>query len=123
MSVDFDRLKEIFLAAVEQPSPEEREAYLDRACGDDPPLWAQVALLLAAHAGAAGVHRPEVPGPATTPPTLGGTEAAGAEGGATGQTGGAGSEMNPGLPPTSDEATVDTAAPPSPGPATRPPLV
>ena len=52
MTVDFDRLKEIFLAAVEENPPEEREAYLDRACGHDPQLRAQVSLLLAAHAGA-----------------------------------------------------------------------
>jgi hypothetical protein len=41
MTFDFDRLKEIFLAAVEQNPLEERETYLDRACGHDPQLHAR----------------------------------------------------------------------------------
>jgi hypothetical protein len=41
--------RSIFEAAIEQGSPEERAAYLDRACGSDPGLRRQVEALLAAH--------------------------------------------------------------------------
>ena len=50
MDASFERLREIFLGAVEEPSPERREAYLDRACDGDPALRQQVARLLEAHA-------------------------------------------------------------------------
>ncbi|HVS35733.1 MAG TPA: hypothetical protein VMS17_09130 [Gemmataceae bacterium] len=38
--------RDIFLAAVQQPSPAERAAYLDRACGGDPALRGRVEELL-----------------------------------------------------------------------------
>src|SRR5262245_12416410 len=50
MNASFERLREIFLGAVEEPSPARREAYLDRACDGDPALRQQVARLLEAHA-------------------------------------------------------------------------
>ena len=34
MSADFDKLREIFLAALEQ-APEQRDAYLDQICAGD----------------------------------------------------------------------------------------
>src|SRR5262245_7351990 len=50
MNSSFERMREIFLGAVEEPSPAQREAYLDRACDGDPALRQQVARLLEAHA-------------------------------------------------------------------------
>jgi WD40 repeat protein/serine/threonine protein kinase len=49
--VGFDAMKaeEIFLAAVEKPSPRERSAYLDQACGDDAGLRRWVEGLLRSH--------------------------------------------------------------------------
>lgn len=41
--------KSIFLSALERESPDEREAYLDEACGDDAKLRSSVEALLAAH--------------------------------------------------------------------------
>src|SRR5262249_58265517 len=41
--------KSIFLAALEQESPEERAAYLDRTCGGDDRLRGAVEEMLAAH--------------------------------------------------------------------------
>src|SRR5262249_44934204 len=46
MSTDFRRVKEIFLAAVEQNDPREREACLSQACGTDVELRQQVEALL-----------------------------------------------------------------------------
>src|SRR4051812_20295497 len=43
------RLLEIFNEAAERPSPAERAAYLDVACGSDPDLRARVETLLKAH--------------------------------------------------------------------------
>jgi serine/threonine protein kinase/tetratricopeptide (TPR) repeat protein len=45
-----NRLKEIFLAVFELPSPQEREAYLSAACGSDEELRRQVEALLQAQA-------------------------------------------------------------------------
>ena len=42
----------VFCAAIELKSPEEREAYLDQACGSDVELRRQVERLLRAHYGA-----------------------------------------------------------------------
>ena len=114
MSVDFDRVKEIFLAAVEQKSADAREAYLDRACGDDPALRSQVVILLAAHAGASGAHGRDVAMPATTQPTVAHTEAVGPVAEAAEQMGRAGSKTDPGSPSGRDEATIDTASPHEP---------
>src|SRR5437868_767163 len=49
MSADFKRVKDIFLAAVEQTGPPEREACLRQACGDDDALRRRVELLLRRH--------------------------------------------------------------------------
>src|SRR5208337_922648 len=44
-----DREREIFLAALERPSPGERAAFLDGACGNDAPLRARLESLLRHH--------------------------------------------------------------------------
>src|SRR5438105_3159358 len=49
MSADFQRVKDIFLAAVEQTGPPEREACLRQACGDDAALRFRVEVLLRRH--------------------------------------------------------------------------
>jgi len=49
MSADFQRAKDIFLAAVEQTDPLEREACLRQACGDDAALRRRVQALLRRH--------------------------------------------------------------------------
>ena len=49
MSVDFAKMQEIFLAAVEQHAPDQWDAYLDQACAGDEELRGQVAMLLKAH--------------------------------------------------------------------------
>src|SRR5947208_11379 len=49
MPADFKRVKEIFLAAVEQTGPPEREACLRQACGDDDALRRRVEVLLRRH--------------------------------------------------------------------------
>jgi serine/threonine-protein kinase len=45
---------EIFVEALRKPAPADREAFLDKACGSDPPLRKRLAELLAAHARAGG---------------------------------------------------------------------
>jgi tetratricopeptide (TPR) repeat protein len=50
MSVDFGRMQEVFLAAVEHHAPGQWDAYLDEACAGDEELRGQVAMLLKAHA-------------------------------------------------------------------------
>jgi serine/threonine protein kinase len=52
MSAEFQRVKEIFLAAVERADPAEREECLRRACGTDAALRRQVEVLLDKHADA-----------------------------------------------------------------------
>ena len=42
-------VERLFFAALEQPSPEDRAAYLDKACGGDADLRQRVERLLAAH--------------------------------------------------------------------------
>jgi WD40 repeat protein/serine/threonine protein kinase len=49
MPSEFKRVKEIFLAAVEQTDPREREAWLRQACGDDAALRRRVEALLRRH--------------------------------------------------------------------------
>jgi serine/threonine protein kinase/tetratricopeptide (TPR) repeat protein len=49
MSTDFDKMREIFLAAVERHQPEQWPAYLDQACASDPELRRSVEMLLRAH--------------------------------------------------------------------------
>src|SRR5262249_3763901 len=54
MSTDFDKLREIFLTAVEQYAPDLRDAYLDQACEGDEELRRNVTVLLEAHDGGKG---------------------------------------------------------------------
>ena len=49
MAADFKRVKEVFLAAVERASPDQREAFLRQACGADEELRRQVGALLRRH--------------------------------------------------------------------------
>jgi serine/threonine protein kinase len=49
MPADPARVKELFVAALEQPDAEARRALLDRECGEDAELRRRVDLLLAAH--------------------------------------------------------------------------
>ncbi len=53
MSPDPRQAKAIFLDAVDQPHPGERDRFLDVACHDNPDLRREVEILLAAHAKAA----------------------------------------------------------------------
>ena len=119
MTFDFDRVKEIFQTAVEQYLPEEREAYLDRACGHDSQLRAQVSLLLAAHATAASAHGPETSGQPASPPTHAPTGADEARSGSAGEVVDADLETAPAS--ASDDVTVDVSATPRPAPL--PPIV
>jgi WD40 repeat protein/serine/threonine protein kinase len=50
-----DREEALFAAALEKPTPAERAAYLDGACGSDHALRARIEALLAAHAASGGV--------------------------------------------------------------------
>jgi serine/threonine protein kinase/tetratricopeptide (TPR) repeat protein len=49
MTVDFDKLRDIFHAAVEQHAPEQWDAYLEQACAGDEELRRQAAVMLKAH--------------------------------------------------------------------------
>src|SRR5262245_23200116 len=53
MSADFDKLREIFLAALEQ-APEQRDAYLDQICAGDDELRRNVAAMVRAQAAGEG---------------------------------------------------------------------
>jgi serine/threonine protein kinase/Flp pilus assembly protein TadD len=53
MSADFDKLREIFLAALEQ-TPEQRDAYLDLICAGDEDLRRNMAVMLKAQAAGEG---------------------------------------------------------------------
>src|SRR5262249_17657717 len=55
VTVDFAKLQEIFLAAVEHHRPEDWDAYLNQACANDDELPRQVNLLLKAHLEAGSV--------------------------------------------------------------------
>src|SRR5438034_11521019 len=54
MNTNFERIRQIFVAIVEQPSAQ-WQALLDEACGNDPHLRQQVAVLLKAHAKGEGI--------------------------------------------------------------------
>ena len=58
MNPDFQRVKALFLDAAEKPTPADRCAFLDEACGDDTALRAQVKVLLGAHDDADGFLTP-----------------------------------------------------------------
>jgi hypothetical protein len=53
MSADFDKLREIFLAALEQ-APDQRDAYLERLCAGHEELRRNAAVMLKAHAAGEG---------------------------------------------------------------------
>jgi serine/threonine protein kinase/tetratricopeptide (TPR) repeat protein len=53
MTANFDKLREIFFAALEQP-PDQRKAYLDEHCAGDESLRHNVAVMLKAHAAEEG---------------------------------------------------------------------
>ena len=48
MSADFDKLREIFLAALDQ-APDQRDAFLNQLCASDEELRRNVAVMLKAH--------------------------------------------------------------------------
>src|SRR5260370_21776627 len=54
MTVDFEKLRAVFDAAVEWHAPDQWDAYLDQACAGDEELRRQAALLLKAHAEGQG---------------------------------------------------------------------
>src|SRR5262245_42519705 len=54
-------LKSIFGAALELPTPEERAAYLEQACGGNPQLRAEIESLLHAQVRAAGFFKEIIP--------------------------------------------------------------
>ena len=49
MPADPRRVKELFVAALELPDPQARQAFLDRECGDDADLRRRLEVLLSAH--------------------------------------------------------------------------
>jgi serine/threonine protein kinase len=61
MRPDFKQVKDIFLATLEKADPDERDAFLRQACGDDAPLRRQVDALLRRHedAGSFLEHPPQ----------------------------------------------------------------
>src|SRR5262249_14437417 len=54
MTVDFEKLRDVFHATVERRPPDQWDAYLDQACAGDEELRRQAALLLKAHAQGKG---------------------------------------------------------------------
>ena len=75
MSVDFQRVKDIFLEAVEQTGPPEREACLRQACGDDDALRRRVEVLLRRHDQAHSIlERPPFESAAMLVPQSAGTD-------------------------------------------------
>jgi hypothetical protein len=54
MHTDFQRVKDIFLAALEREPGAPRAAYLNEACGQDTELKERVKALLAGHETALG---------------------------------------------------------------------
>ena len=81
MSVDPQRLKELFLSAAEIESPAERAAFLERECGEDAELRRKLEALLHAHedSGSFLAPAPAVdPAPASDESTpVGSSDAAG----------------------------------------------
>ena len=66
-SANIDHVKSIFLAAIELTSVEEREAYLNRECGNDTELRNRIESLLRAHEEAGGFLKPSILGASITP--------------------------------------------------------
>ena len=67
MPADPNRVRDVFLAAVELP-PEQRPAFLAEACGGDAELRAEVERLLAAHADPDSILEPRMHPRRRTPP-------------------------------------------------------
>jgi hypothetical protein len=69
MAADPRRVKELFVAALDLPDPQARQAFLERECGADADLRQRLEVLLKAHdAPASALDRPLADvGPATTP--------------------------------------------------------
>jgi eukaryotic-like serine/threonine-protein kinase len=68
MNTNFDQLKQIFGDAVERHPPDQWDAYLDQACGDNAELRRQAAMLLKAHREGTNQNAatlPPAPAPAT----------------------------------------------------------
>jgi WD40 repeat protein/serine/threonine protein kinase/tetratricopeptide (TPR) repeat protein len=61
MSADFQRVKDIFLAALEREAGAQRSAYLNEACGQDSELRQRVEALLARHEAAGSFLQSPVP--------------------------------------------------------------
>jgi hypothetical protein len=60
--------RDIFIAALQQPAPEQRQAFLEAACYGQPELRRQVELLLRLHEGAGSfLDRPADAAPVTGP--------------------------------------------------------
>jgi non-specific serine/threonine protein kinase/serine/threonine-protein kinase len=66
MDAEFRRVKELFLAALEQGGPDERAAFLGEACGADEALRRQVQALLERHEEAGGFLEQPAGGPLPT---------------------------------------------------------
>jgi serine/threonine-protein kinase len=66
MPDDSKDAKEIFLAAVQKPAPDERAAFLDAACTGDAALRRRVEALLQAHDDPGGILGEPTPDPGTT---------------------------------------------------------
>jgi serine/threonine protein kinase/tetratricopeptide (TPR) repeat protein len=66
MSSDADRVKSLFLAAVEKYPPSQWVAYLDEACAGDPATRREVEALLRAHAGPDSLFDRTAPGLVST---------------------------------------------------------
>src|SRR5258707_12489719 len=75
MSADFQRVKDIFLAAAERADPREREACLRQACGDADALRRRVDVLLRRHDQANSIlERPAFESAAIVAPQSAGTD-------------------------------------------------
>lgn len=75
MTIDRQRVREIFFEAMERP-PDERPAYVDEACGDSDDLRSEVASLLAHHDDTPLLEEPEVEPFAALPTLLSGPPSA-----------------------------------------------
>src|SRR5690242_20498838 len=96
MPAELRRVKEIFLAAVDKASPEEREAYLGQACGGDAELRRQVEALLREHERPGSLLGPAAHDPASTADSRPGESQGGGPGGdAGGPAEGRGSRVGP----------------------------
>ena len=60
--------RDIFIAALQEEDPARRQAYLDRACAEQPGMRQQVEGLLRLHEGVGGFLQTAVAGPAVIGP-------------------------------------------------------